>query len=115
TMFSVVNSAAQLNALPLGDGTFAQAKVWCDERKTAEEAHHCQFEISDEEATAPFRKTVSLAPGELVELGQLEKKNGAKIPLFVAAASNGGVPFVSVPSPPSISSHTIAVQVFSSA
>lgn len=111
-MFSIAHATVQLNALPLGDGTFAQARISCAERKGADEVHRCTFEIFEDDAIAPVQSSVSIAPGERVKLGQIEKKGGARIPVFVVAAANGAVPFPSVPAA-SPKSHTIAIQAFS--
>jgi hypothetical protein len=114
-MFSVVRTTAQLNTLPLGDGTFAQAKIACDQRESADAIHRCRFEITEDDAPAALQTTVSLAPGERVNLGQIEKKSGAKISVFVVAAGNGAHPFASVPSVSPSTSHAIEVQVVSTA
>ena len=114
-MFSVVRTTAQLNALPLGDGTFAQAKIACDQRESSDEVHRCRFEITEDDALTALRTAVSLAPGERVNLGQIEKKSGAKISVFVVAAGNGARPFACVPSFSPSTSHAIEVQVLSTA
>ena len=88
-----VRSKIKFRGLGLSDGTFAWMDIDCSNRASASDPHQCNVVVTEPGMRAPLKVKLSLAPGERVVAGKLEKADGKAFQIAVTAANETSPPF----------------------
>ena len=86
-------SSIRLSSLPVGDNTFVQADFRCAPRTAPDQPHQCAVTVSDARADAVVSTQIAIAPGQTVQLGELVRRDGSRIGLFLTGGRDEGRPF----------------------